>query len=354
MFLLLLSATSCAAAAASADRGLGDAPDQATNAATHSLAALDPLATCINGAPAWVSVGGPAPKPGGTWVLALGPANGGAGLPCIDQTGCIAAAKMPIAPPPSFEMLAVSGPQSPNCTINPDFCAAAQAQLVICDGAMLLGDKDADLNGTKALFRGAKVLAAAVKLLLSMGMSTASRVLLTGVDHAGTAAILNADSIAAMLPKSVSLKVLGVDALHPQFEDFWDIGGTAWKSWYPATLLYLESVAALRVDAKHVWLNESLGGVKTPLMLVQATPGVNDLQCVLDGWGPINGRVQCSPHKTAFRNQYTCTQYPDLCAASIVASYEVPLQKAYKARPAYPSPEELLISYQDDYVSLSG
>jgi hypothetical protein len=64
------------------------------------------------------------------------------------------AAKKTIAPPPAFEMLATSGPQSPNCTINPDFCTATQAQLVMCDGAMLLGAKDADLNGTKAHFRG--------------------------------------------------------------------------------------------------------------------------------------------------------------------------------------------------------
>ena len=128
--------------------------DQATNATTHSLVSVDPLATCINGAPAWVSVGGPAPKQGATWVLQLGPAYGGAGAPCLDRLGCQMAAKKPIAPPPPFELLATSGPQSPNCTINPDFCTATQAQLVMCDGAMLLGAKDADLNGTKAHFRG--------------------------------------------------------------------------------------------------------------------------------------------------------------------------------------------------------
>ncbi len=278
-------------------------------------------------------MGGPAAHPNGTWVVALGPAYGGAGGPCLDQTGCIAAAKKAIMPPPPFEMLATSGPQSPNCTINPDFCKATQAQVAICDGAMLLGNKDADLNGTKAYFRGTKVLAAAIKQLLSMGMSTASHVLLTGVDHAGTSAILNADTVAAMLPNTVTMKVLGVDALHPQFEYMWDIPPQkpdAWKSWYPTTLLYLESVAGLTVDAKHMWLNESLGAVKTPLMLVQATPGVNDLQCILDGWGVINGGVQCSPHKSAFRGQYTCTQYPDLCSPTIVQEYEVPLQKAYR------------------------
>ena len=69
------------------------------------------------------------------------------------------AAKKPVTPPPPFELLATSGPQSPNCTINPSFCTATQAQLAMCDGAMLLGDKDADLNGTTAHFRGTKVLA---------------------------------------------------------------------------------------------------------------------------------------------------------------------------------------------------
>ena len=324
--LLALSAVAAVAA---------DAPDQVTNATTHSLVPVDPLATCLNGAPAWVSVGGPPSKPGGTWVLQLGPAYGGAGAPCLDRTGCQMAAKKPIAPPPLFEMLASSGPQSPNCTINPDFCTATQAQLVMCDGAMLLGMKDADLNGTKAYFRGVKVLAAAVKLLSTMGLSKASHLLLSGVDHGGTSAILNADTVAAMLPKTVSVKVLGVDALHPQFEYMWDIPPqkpNSWKSWYPTTLMYLESVAGLTVDAKHLWLNESLGGVKTPLMLVQATPGVNDLQCLLDGWGVVNGGVQCSPHKSAFRAQYTCTQYPDLCAPFVVENYTVPLQLAYKAQ----------------------
>ena len=60
------------------------------------------------------------------------------------------------------------------------------------------------------------MLGAAITQLLSMGMSTASHVLLTGVDHAGTSAILTADTVAAMLPSTVTLKVLGVDALHPQ------------------------------------------------------------------------------------------------------------------------------------------
>jgi hypothetical protein len=54
-----------------------------------------------------------------------------------------------------------------------------------------------------------------------------------------------------------------------------------------------------------------------------------DLQCLLDGWGVINGGVQCSPHKSAFRAQYTCTQYPDLCAPFVVENYTVPLQIAY-------------------------
>lgn len=113
-------------------------------------------------------------------------------------------------------------------------------------------------------------------------------------------------------------------------------------------------MAGLRVDATHLWLNASLGAVKTPLMLVQATPGVNDLQvrwafepfndnlqvdfntlwdrcqCLLDGWGVVNGGVQCSPHKSAFQAQYTCTQYPDLCSPTVVQEYLVPLQKAYK------------------------
>ena len=214
-----------------------DAPvaDQATNATTHSLTAVDPQATCINGDPAWVSVGGSTPAaPGATWVIQLGHAYGGAGAPCLDQLGCQMAAKKPSATPPPFELLAVSGPQSPNCTINPDFCNATQAQVVSCDGAMFLGAKDADLNGTKALFRGAKVLAAAIKQLLTMGLDKASHVLLTGVDHGGTAAVLNADTVAAMLPKTVMIKVLGVDSLHPQFEYMWDIPPqkpTAWKSW---------------------------------------------------------------------------------------------------------------------------
>ena len=66
----------------------------------------------------------------------------------------------------------------------------------------------------------------------------------------------------------------------------WDIGGTPWKGWYPTTLLYLESVAGLTLDAKHLWLNESLGGVKTPLMLVQATPSVNGASMCKDFLAP--------------------------------------------------------------------
>ena len=113
----------------------------------HSLSG-NSKAVCLDGRPAVVYAN--ASTSSTSWVIQIGPGNGGAGLFCwMDPSGkpsgqlwdCTTQAK-PKDPPPSPQpyVLGAGGPQDTNCTRNPDWCAANMAKIEICSGDLMLGE----------------------------------------------------------------------------------------------------------------------------------------------------------------------------------------------------------------------
>ena len=80
----------------------------------------------------------------------------------------------------------------------------------------------ADHNGD-ALSNGQKILAAAITKLASLGLDKAEEVVLHGISHGGTAVILNADKVGALLAKAApgmkTYKAVPVDGIREQLDD---------------------------------------------------------------------------------------------------------------------------------------
>ena len=177
------------------------------------------------------------------WVITLGglSAPGGAGF-CVTPEACAWEASQPwngtsqkpaspkcsALPPPA--PLGAGGLQSIDCDNNPVFCKASHAMISSCDLGMWLGDGTTTFNGkpnttkgpdfgqpngngtyngtskafpngqwikghTTLNFRGQSILKESIAKLAALGMSKATRVLLTGVVWDGTGVVLNADAI---------------------------------------------------------------------------------------------------------------------------------------------------------------
>jgi hypothetical protein len=213
------------------------AGDPIGNTNKLSLHALDdPDALCLSGTRAGVYAwtGGDPSR----WVIQLGSSSAGLDM-CLDPARCElvvrdalaksnATGQVPMlsgAPNVSLMM----GIQSQNCSENPTFCRFNQAQLMMCDFALLTGniDRIGPANRTKLHFRGLQILEASLQKLGQLGLKKARSVLLTGVVHGGTAVFLHADRIGQMLrtiaPNLQTYKALPADGIHPKHYNvgFW-------------------------------------------------------------------------------------------------------------------------------------
>jgi hypothetical protein len=139
------------------------------------------------------------------------------------------------APPPGPPSLPVpiNGGNSitgQNCTTNPDFCQANQVSISTCDFSFGLGDatvKGSELtpplkpphDAVVMTFQGKQILAESVQVLAKLGLSKATKVLLTGFAAGGQQVFLTADawqsSIKAVAPGLHVFTALPVDGLRP-------------------------------------------------------------------------------------------------------------------------------------------
>lgn len=286
----------CAAAAAGP-------PPPPPAVAAHSLADTDPSAVCIDGSPGYVYANATSSGSSTTWVIQLGPGNGGAGLFCwMDPSGkpsgqtwdCTTAAKPKTTPapsPPPPRALGAGGPQDTNCTRNPDWCKANMAKIEMCSMDLMLGDATRTVNGTTMHFKGQALLRASIRKLASLGLDQATAVVLTGETHAGTAAVLNADAIGAMLhevaPSLKVYKVLPADPSHPRVDSMFaqTLPGLT-TLWMDAALQSLASLANVSGalapaclaqnasnPARCMWFDQAVQHVNTPTFVVQQMPG---------------------------------------------------------------------------------
>ena len=329
----------------------------------HSLNTTDPTAICLDGKSpdvfAYVS-----PKPSKQWVILLGTTSVGFDI-CISEEACALYGKQPLPPhagppgppppppPPPSPVPLAQGPQSRDCTVNPDWCTANHASIPLCDFTLGLSDMEEIVSASGCpiagtccakptmAFRGRRILAAAIKRLAALGMSGAEEVLLTGVGFGGTSAILNADFFAEQLKlvaKGLKVfKVLPVDAIHPKDPPTFAGGPLPWLG--PA-LRNLDSLANLTATSSHpacvannsadpsvcLYPAVALSYVKTPIFVVQEFPSVWDTQCLFDG-SPTTSilQLECSSRNA----MYNCAQYSDLCPKDLIQNFFLPVQKDY-------------------------
>jgi hypothetical protein len=270
------------------------------------------------------------------------------------------------------------GIQSQNCTENPTFCNFHQAQLMMCDYAMLMSDAErvGPANNTPLHFRGLKILRASFEKLGQLGLKDAESVLLTGIVHGGTAVFMHADRIRSMLkeiaPNLKVFKALPVDGIHPKHwsVEFWpqynethtwcdsadhtarcDVystilqGGPLRPFAENTTGVYATanmsgglipgcaSAAGGDAASKCLYVNESLPYITTPTFAVQQMASIWDTQCNLAGqiYQMSQGafamlQVACIVGKSDW---HICFQYSDGCSAAQVEGIIAPFQQQY-------------------------
>ena len=184
---------------------------------THTVNATDPTAVCLDGSPGEFHFrAGVAPTR--KWVISF---EGGGW--CYSETDCwkrsrgaLGSSKR-ISAPTVFE-----GPLENDCVKNPELCTYNHVLLKYCDGNSFSGNRDApiEVNGDKLYFRGHRILAAALKMLLSqLGMHAAEAVLLTGCSAGGLSTLLHADYVGNVLKAGTKglqiYKVLPLSSIFP-------------------------------------------------------------------------------------------------------------------------------------------
>ncbi|KAL6850062.1 hypothetical protein ACP4OV_020689 [Aristida adscensionis] len=167
-----------------------------------------------------------------------------------------------------------AGIMSSNAADNPDFYNWNRVKIRYCDGASFAGDGFDKGNGF--YFRGQRIWDATVRHLLSIGMASADRVLLTGCSAGGLAAILHCDEFRAFFPPSgTTVKCLADAGL---FLDAVDVsGGRSLRSYY-ADIVAMQGVApnlppecTARLDATSCFFPQNvIDGIKTPIFVLNS------------------------------------------------------------------------------------
>ncbi|XP_027108079.1 pectin acetylesterase 12 [Coffea arabica] len=156
---------------------------------------------------------------------------------------------------------------------NPDFFNWNRIKVRYCDGASFAGegeDKVAQLQ-----FRGQRIWRAAMEDLMSKGMHSADRALLSGCSAGGLASILHCDEFRELFPSSTKVKCLSDAGL---FMDSIDVsGGHSMRNFF-AGVVNLQGVAKnlpsmctrYRDPTSCFFPQNLIDNVKTPLFILNA------------------------------------------------------------------------------------
>ncbi|CAO2184739.1 unnamed protein product [Urochloa humidicola] len=164
---------------------------------------------------------------------------------------------------------------------NPDFYNWNRVKIRYCDGASFAGEGIDKENGF--YFRGQRIWEAAVRHLLSIGMATADKVLLTGCSAGGLAVILHCDEFQAFFQPTTAVKCLADAGV---FLDAVDVsGGRSLRSYY-SDIVAMQGVApnlppacTARLDTTSCFFPQNvIDGIKTPIFLLNAAYDVWQIQ----------------------------------------------------------------------------
>ncbi|CAO2203388.1 unnamed protein product [Urochloa humidicola] len=191
-----------------------------------------------------------------------------------------------------------------NPTENPDFYNWNRVKIRYCDGASFAGEGFDKENGF--YFRGQRIWDATIRHLLSIGMASADKVLLTGCSAGGLAVILHCDEFQAFFQPTTTVKCLADAGL---FLDAVDIsGGRSLRSYY-SDIVAMQGVApnlppacTARLDTTSCFFPQNvIDAIKTPIFLLNAAYDVWQIQESLapNGADPNGAWRACKSNRSA-------------------------------------------------------
>ncbi|XP_071734278.1 pectin acetylesterase 9-like [Rutidosis leptorrhynchoides] len=129
---------------------------------------------------------------------------------CNDIESCAERAKTRRGSTRLMNKLATfSGILSNNATRNPDFYNWNRVKIRYCDGGSFAGDSKFENGTLKLLFRGQRIWQAVIQELVSIGLKSANKALLSGCSAGGLAAYLHCNNFKTYLPATTTVKCMG-------------------------------------------------------------------------------------------------------------------------------------------------
>ncbi|RCV25275.1 hypothetical protein SETIT_5G153700v2 [Setaria italica] len=168
-----------------------------------------------------------------------------------------------------------TGIMSSSRAVNPDFYNWNRVKIRYCDGGSFAGDAYNKESGI--YFRGQRIWNAVIRHLLSMGMSSADQVLLTGCSSGGLAVVLHCDQLRAFFPPgtTTTVKCLSDGGLYLDAVDI--SGGRSLRSYF-GEIVAMQGIAqslppacTARLDATSCFFPQNIiDSVKTPMFILNA------------------------------------------------------------------------------------
>eukprot|EP01064_Diplonema_japonicum_P033817 TRINITY_DN6773_c0_g1_i1.p1 TRINITY_DN6773_c0_g1~~TRINITY_DN6773_c0_g1_i1.p1 ORF type:complete len:442 (+),score=72.56 TRINITY_DN6773_c0_g1_i1:70-1326(+) len=124
---------------------------------------------------------------------------------CYDEMDCYGRAQTSLGSSKDWANgTTIHGLMNPDCHHNPDFCNFNRVKLSYCDGTSFSGDVSTPItvNNTALHFKGKQNMISSFNKLLSMGLGSAKRVVLTGCSAGALASILHANWVGDFLKKN--------------------------------------------------------------------------------------------------------------------------------------------------------
>lgn len=165
-----------------------------------------------------------------------------------------------------------------------DFFDWNKVKLRYCDGASFAGNSQK--NETQLFFRGQRIWEAVMDELLSIGLSNAKQVLLSGCSAGGLATLIHCDDFRGILPKNATVKCLSDAGF---FLDEKDVTGNRRIRSFYSDVVHLQGVANSldkdcvgRMEPSQCFFpQEFIKNIKTPVFLVNPAYDFWQIQYVL-------------------------------------------------------------------------
>ncbi|CAO2162342.1 unnamed protein product [Urochloa humidicola] len=202
-----------------------------------------------------------------------------------------------------------TGIMSNSRAVNPDFYNWNRVKIRYCDGGSFAGDGYNKEYGI--YFRGQRIWNAVIRHLLSIGMSSADQVLLTGCSSGGLTVILHCDQLRAFFPpagggRQTTVKCLADGGLYLDAVDI--SGGHSLRSYF-GEIVAMQGIAqnlppacTARLDATSCFFPQNIiNDMKTPMFILNAAYDVIQISLSLapDRADPSGSWRACKSSRSA-------------------------------------------------------